>query len=93
MEKRLLSIAESLIKEEKRGLYTLTWVLRGAWEFAQAVHEGLVDLEKAFDHVPPGVLWGSTPGVCGTGPVTTDCPVPIQTARKFGPVVSRIRFQ
>ncbi|TWW54336.1 hypothetical protein D4764_06G0008300 [Takifugu flavidus] len=39
-------------------LYTLSRVLGGAWEFAQPVHMCFVDLEKAFNCVPRGVLWG-----------------------------------
>ncbi len=39
-------------------LYTLSRVLEGAWEFAQPVQMCSVDLEKAFHHVPRGVLWG-----------------------------------
>ncbi|KAK3556168.1 hypothetical protein QTP70_005570 [Hemibagrus guttatus] len=32
-------------------------VLEGSWEFAQPVHMCFVDLEKAFDCVPCGILW------------------------------------
>ncbi|KAI3356429.1 hypothetical protein L3Q82_017643 [Scortum barcoo] len=39
-------------------LYTLHRALEGLWEFAQPVHMCFVDLEKAFDCVPHGILWG-----------------------------------
>ncbi|KAK3571502.1 hypothetical protein QTP86_012850 [Hemibagrus guttatus] len=32
-------------------------VLEGSWEFAQPVHMCFVDMEKAFNNVPCGILW------------------------------------
>ncbi|KAK3536657.1 hypothetical protein QTP86_015466, partial [Hemibagrus guttatus] len=67
LERRVQPLIEPRIQEEQCGfrpsrgtldqLYTLHRVFDGSWEFAQPVHMCFVDLEKAFNRVPCGILW------------------------------------
>lgn len=38
--------------------FTLTRVLKGSWEIVHIVYMAFMDLEKAFERFPQGVLWG-----------------------------------
>ena len=67
LERRIWPIVKPRIQEEPCGfrpacgtldpLYILCRVLEGSWDFAQPVHMCFAALEKAFGHVPCGILW------------------------------------
>lgn len=39
-------------------LFLLAWIFEVSWEFAELVYMCFVDLEKAFNRIPLGILWG-----------------------------------
>ncbi|KAI3373497.1 hypothetical protein L3Q82_022095 [Scortum barcoo] len=65
-------------------LYTLHRVLEGLWEFAQPVHMCFVDLEKAFDRVPRGILWGVLREYGVRGPLLRGCSVSVRLEQELG---------
>lgn len=66
-ERRMWLILQPQIQEDQCGfcpscgtldqLHTFHRVLKGPWEFAQPVHMCFVELKKAFNRVPHGIMW------------------------------------
>lgn len=67
-ERKLRQTVKPRIQEEQCGfrpghgtadqLFTLASLLTGAWEFAGPIYLCFVNLDKAYDQVPWGILWG-----------------------------------
>ena len=69
-----------------------TTYTQGTMRICPTSPHAFVDLENAFDHVPPV---GGTPGVWGTWSIAVACPVPVQRVRVWSalPVVCQICLQ
>ncbi|KAI3359209.1 hypothetical protein L3Q82_002734 [Scortum barcoo] len=75
-----------LVVEHWTSFYvSLHRVLEGLWEFAQPVYMCFVDLEKAFDCVPRGILVGgcSTRSM-GSGAFAKGCSVSVRPEQELG---------
>ena len=67
LERTVQLLVEPRIQEEQSDfclghgtldqLYTLAWLLEGAWDFAEPDHMCFVDVEKAYGHISQSVLW------------------------------------